>query len=63
MQFSKQQNYYFIRLDKGEEIVSALETFCEEENIKLGMIQGIGAVNEAIVGIYNPTSNKYVSKK
>ncbi len=51
MDYQKFGNKYFIRLDKGEEIVSKLQEFCQEQNIKLGWIKGIGAVDQIKVGL------------
>ena len=54
-------NNYFIRIDKGEEIVSILTEFCNDRSIKLGKISAIGAVNEVEIGIFDPTKKKYYS--
>ena len=40
-----------IRLEKGDEILSSLQSLCEKENITLGEVSGIGACNEAVAGI------------
>lgn len=61
MHFKKLQNYYFLRLEQGEEIVAILQSFCEDNQIKLGFIQGIGAVNKAIVGFFDLSRKKYFS--
>lgn len=61
MHFKKLRNYYFIRLERGEEIVTQLQSFCEQNKIKLGFIQGIGAVNKAIVGFFDLSRKKYFS--
>ena len=59
MEFKKFGNKYIVRLDKGEEIVQTLKKFCKEQNIKLGWVKGIGAVNKATIGIYRPYYKKY----
>ena len=38
---------FVLRLECGEELVSALKTFCEKNKIKGGVISGIGAVSYA----------------
>ena len=63
MQFQQFQSKYILRLDPGEEIVNSLQSFCEEQKIFLGQIYGIGAVNKAEVGLFNPKTRKYHSKK
>jgi len=48
------QKIYLIRLLKGEDIFNSIETFCKHvSTIKSGMLQGIGAVSEIIIGYYN----------
>lgn len=59
MQYKKFYYKYVIRLDPGEEIVSSLQKFCKRERIKLGSITGVGAVNRATIGLFNPKSKKY----
>lgn len=62
MDFKKFGDKYIVRLDKGEEIVSTLKKFCEKENVKLGWIKGIGAVDEAKIGIFKVDEKKYYTK-
>lgn len=62
MDFIKFGDKYIVRLDKGEEIVSTLKKFCEKENVKLGWIKGIGAVDEAKIGIFKVDEKKYYTK-
>ena len=42
---------YFIavRLDPGDEVISSLEKACEENNIRSGIIIGLGAMKKAVV--------------
>ena len=57
----KISNKYFIRIDRGEEIVSNLTEFCIARSIKLGRISAIGAVNKATIGIFDPLKKEYNS--
>ena len=61
MESKKIGNNYFIRIDKGEEIVNSLNEFCKEGTIKLGKISAIGAVNEVEIGIFDPLKKEYHS--
>jgi len=61
MEFKQFGNKYILRLDKGEEIVETLKSFCKDQNIKLGWVKGIGAVNKATIGFYKPYYKKYYS--
>jgi hypothetical protein len=63
MEYKKFNNKYIVRIDKGEEIVETLKKFCEKNNIKLGVITGLGATNNAKVGLYNTEEKKYYSKE
>lgn len=59
MEFKKYYHKYILRLDPGEELVSSLKEFCLQERVKLGSITGIGAVNQATIGLFDPESKKY----
>lgn len=63
MEYKKFNNKYILRLDRGDEIVETLKRFCERENITLGSIQGIGAVNKATVGLFEISTKKYHSSE
>ncbi|MCF7836137.1 DNA-binding protein [Candidatus Gracilibacteria bacterium] len=63
MQFQKFSDTYFIRFDRGEEIVVLLQKFCEAEKISLAEISGIGAVGELEVGLFDVATKKYFSKQ
>ena len=63
MGFKKFDNRYILRLDKGEEITGTLEKFCKDNDIGLGSIHGIGAVNEATIGCFKASTKEYQSRK
>ena len=63
MEYKKFGNKYIVRIDRGEEIVETLKKFCEDNNIKLGTIIGLGATNKATVGLYNTEEKKYYSEE
>ena len=44
MEYRKFENTYFIRIDRGEEILASLAELCTKEQITLGTLYGIGAV-------------------
>lgn len=50
---------YYVRLDKGDEIISSLCSLCEKENIKTAQIQGIGGCESAKVGVFDPERRVY----
>ncbi len=47
------------RLAKGDDLLQALEKFCQEHQITLGEVRALGAVTRARVGFYNQEERKY----
>ncbi len=62
MEYKKFGNKYVLRMDKDEEVVETLKNFCEKEDIKLGWLKGLGAVNEASIGLFETKSKEYHTK-
>ncbi|MDO9576252.1 MAG: DNA-binding protein [Candidatus Cloacimonadales bacterium] len=61
MKCKKMGTVYFVRIDRGEEVVSELKKVCEKHNIKLGKISAIGAVNKATIGFFDVAEKQYHS--
>ena len=61
-EFRKLDNTYVVRLNKGAEIISAIKDFCTSNNVKVGTIQGIGAINSVTFGFFNPETKQYNEK-
>jgi len=61
MEFQKFTSHYIIRIERDEEIVQTLSDFCENQQIYLGKISGIGAVKEAEIGFFEVASKQYHS--
>lgn len=53
---------FFIRLDKGENVVKTLKKFCTENEIKSAKISGIGALEQIELGFYNYVKDEYSKK-
>ena len=53
MEYTRYENDYVIRLDKGEELIRCLTDFCEKEHISYGSVTGIGASDRVLIGIYD----------
>lgn len=62
MKCKKSGNIYFIRIDRGEEIITELHRVCNEHQIKLGKISAIGAVNKPKIGFFELAKKQYHSK-
>lgn len=52
-----------IRLEKKEDVVSAVEEICKKENVTLGYVTGIGAVNHVVMGLFATEEKKYYTKE
>lgn len=59
MRYRKLGPAIILRLDRGEEIVSTLKDFCEEQEIRFATVQGIGAVDNAVIGIFAAKTKEY----
>ena len=53
---------YFIRLERGEQIIEAIKNFCTKNKIKCGYFFGIGALDEVELAHYVVENKKYTSK-
>lgn len=53
MEYKQSNNFYFVRIDKGEEVLAKLKEVCEKENITLGKIEGLGATDKLTVGLFD----------
>ncbi|MBB6330221.1 putative DNA-binding protein with PD1-like motif [Chryseobacterium sediminis] len=53
---------YLVSLNNHSNIVETLTDFIQTQNIQAGEVTGIGAVSEATLRFFNPTTKKYVDK-
>lgn len=63
MEYQLKGGYYFVRIDRGEEIVAGITALCEKEGISAGLITGIGAVNHVQMGLFRTAEKRYISKE
>ena len=61
MEYRRFNDKYVVRLNKGEEIIESLTKLCEENDIKLGRVTGIGATNKVKIGLFNVETKEYHS--
>lgn len=59
MDYKRFDNTYFLRIDKGEEILAQLRAMCEAEHIKLATVQALGAVDDFTVGVFYTGEKQY----
>lgn len=55
----KVEGGYLIRLEKGEELVRTLTQFCEQQQIKAGWVNGLGAALWAELAFYHLDQKAY----
>ncbi len=61
MEFKQFGNKYIIRMDKSEEVVETLKSFCQQQKITLGWVKGLGAVNRVKIGLFETGIKQYHS--
>ena len=59
MKFRRFGKKYFVRIDRGEEIMSSLKNFCEKEKITLAEVKALGAVDDFNVGLFDVETKEY----
>jgi len=50
---------YIFRLEKGDDMLAALQEFCHDNQIKCGIISGLGAVDCATFSYYDQKKRRY----
>ena len=63
MEYVKDKNKIFFRLDKGDEVLECLKDIALKENIIAGQVNAIGASNRFIIGLYAPLKKQYFKKE
>ncbi len=58
----KFDDYYVVRLNKNEEIITEIKNAAVLENIKSGFFFGLGVGKDLILGYFNTTRKSYVKK-
>ena len=63
MEYRRFENTYVIRMDRGEEVRATLTSLCQQEGIRLASVEAIGAVDRAVVGLYDVGEKVYHRKE
>ena len=63
MKYTQSGNTYLLVLNKGEEVVSALTQFATETNLTCAQISGIGATDDAELGVFDTFEKQYYTKQ
>ena len=59
MEYRRFDHTIVLRLDKGEELHEQIFALIRKENIRLATVTGIGATDDAVVGVYDVAAKKY----
>lgn len=62
LEFRKFGDKYIVRINPGQNLVQSLQSFCENKNIHLATISGIGSLQSATLGFFNPKTKVYQQK-
>ena len=63
MEWRKEGDKMVVRLMRGEKIMATLSEFLDRTGIKGGLIQGIGAVDEAELGSFSIKEKRFNTRK
>ena len=63
MQYKRFGNTCMVRIDLGEDIVESLKKLCEDEQIRRGRVEAIGATDHAVIGVYDLAKKEYYPEK
>ena len=62
MEYRKYGETYYVRMDKGDEIISCLLTLCEQERIDSAVFSGIGGCSAAAIQTFIPASGSFETR-
>ena len=62
MEYRRFGDTLLVRLDPGEELLAALTAVASREGVAFGSVQGIGAVCELEVGLFDPERKVFHSR-
>lgn len=63
MQAVQIHNGFFLVFKRGEEVMTTLQQFCEEQEIHWAQFQGIGTVEDVEIGFYDLPNQEYVFRQ
>ncbi len=63
MDYRRMKDTYYVRLDKGEEIISSLLSVCEKEGIRSAVFGGIGGCSDAEIQTFLPEKGEFETER
>ena len=62
MDYRNYNGTYYIRADKGDEVIDCIHKVCEKENIKSAVFSGIGGCSSAVIQTFIPEKGEFESE-
>ena len=59
MEYRKYDQTYYVRMDRGDEIIDSLLRLCREEKLKSAVFSGIGGCREAQIQTFIPQTGTF----
>ncbi|MEO0095658.1 MAG: DUF296 domain-containing protein [candidate division WOR-3 bacterium] len=63
MKYKKYQNYYILRLQKGEEIIESIKNFTKKVKLKGAFLYGLGVGERLALGYFDAHKKSYIKKQ
>ena len=63
MKYGKFGETYYVRMDKGDEIISSILDVCGKEGISSAIFSGIGGCGAAEIQTFDPENNAYETRE
>ena len=63
MEYRRFNDKYVVRLQKGEELIESILKLAREENISLGRVSGLAAVDQVEISLYGVETKEYFIKE
>ena len=63
MDYRKLGSCYYIRIDKGDEIVAAIRDVCRREGISSATFSGIGGCQDAEIQVFHPERGAFEAER
>ena len=63
MEYRRFGDTFVVRMDRGEEILSSLSELCRKEEIRLAQVDALGAIDHAVVSVYDVPTRQFFRKE
>ena len=60
MDYRRERDTLYLRIDKGEELVESIKRVCEKEGIQAGYFHGIGACKRVLLSTWIPDKETFI---